>query len=280
MSKAEKQLDKRYSVLMTVYKNDNPEWFTFAIESILNQTIKPDEFVIVQDGPVPETIEKIIDKYVKDYDKLFVIYKFKENQTLGPALHKGVELCKNNFIARMDSDDYCIPTRIEEEFKIFESDPELSLVGSNVIEFEGTPENHISNVILPETQDEIYNFSKKRCPFRHPSLLYKKDAVLKAGNYRKYYLCEDYDLYNRMLRTGSKCYNIQKPLTYMRVDKNFYKRRGGIKYLKSILKFKKEQLHVGYLTRWQYIRTATPHIIVCLMPNFLRDFVYRKMLRK
>ena len=180
----------------------------------------------------------------------------------------------------MDSDDYCLPNRIEKEFEMFDKDPDLGMVGTNVAEFTESIDNVISKVILPETNEEIIKFSKKRNPFRHPSILFKKSSVLKAGNYREYYLCEDYDMWLRMIRSGCKCYNIQEILTYMRISEDFYKRRGGIKYLKSINKFKKEQMSIGYFTKTEYIKSIVPHAIVCLMPNFLRDFVYKKMLRK
>lgn len=268
-----------YSVLMSVYCKDKPEWLTQSIDSILAQTIQPAEFVIIKDGPVTQELNDILNNYEKEKPKLFNIIQLDNNLGLGPALKIGVENCHNEYIARIDADDYAVPTRIEKQLAIFKRHPELGLVGSNVEEFSDTIDNIISHVVLPENHEEIYAFSKKRCPFRHPSLLYKKTAVLKAGNYRAYHLCEDYDLYTRLLQTGCKCFNIQEPLTYMRVDKDFYKRRGGIKYLKSILKFKREQAKTGFFSKKDYIISAAPHIIVCLMPNKLRDWTYRNLLR-
>ncbi len=270
----------KYSVLMSVYYKEKPEWLDYSIKSMLNQTIMPDEFVLVEDGPLTEELDKVINKYEKEYKDLFNIVKIKKNGGLGPALQLGIEKCSNEFIARMDSDDYSFPNRIEEQFKIFENDPSLGLVGTNVEEFEDSINNVTCSVVLPEKHEDIYKFSKKRCPFRHPSLLYKKSEVLAAGNYREFYLCEDYDLYVRMLKNGCKCYNIQQPLVYMRIGKDFYKRRGGWKYMKTILKFKNEQLKNGYFTFFQYLHTTIPHIIVCLCPNTVRDYIYRNLLRK
>ncbi len=269
-----------YSVLMSVYYKENPEWLRISIDSMLNQTVFPSEFVLVEDGPLTEELNKVVAAFQKKYKNLFKVIKLKENQGLGPALKIGIESCSNEYIARMDSDDYSVSDRIEKQLKKIMEDPELGLVGSNVAEFEGQIENIISLVVLPETQARIYKFSKRRCPFRHPSLLYKKSCVLKAGNYREFYLCEDYDLYVRMLSTGCKCYNIQEVLVYMRIGQDFYKRRGGYKYMKSILKFKNLQLKNGYFSIGDYMRSTIPHVIVCLMPNKLRDFVYRNLLRK
>lgn len=273
-------MNREYSVLMSVYYKEKAEWLDYSIKSMLEQTIFPSEFVLVEDGKLTDELENVIKKYVDEYQNLFNIVKLEKNVGLGPALRIGIENCKYEFIARMDSDDYSCKNRIEEQFEIFEKDESLGLVGCNVEEFEGSIDNVNSHVILPETQEEIYKFSKKRCPFRHPSLLYRKSEVMKAGNYREFYLCEDYDIYIRMLKSGCKCYNIQKPLVYMRIGKDFYKRRGGIKYMKSILKFKNEQLHTGYFSLLDYLKSTIPHIIVCLMPNAVRDYIYRNFLRK
>ena len=261
----------KYSVLMSVYCKEKPEWLDYSIESMMKQTVMCDEFLLVEDGPLTDELEKVIEKYKTRYPDIFNIVKIEKNGGLGPALKLGVEKCRNEFIARMDSDDYSVPDRIEKQFKVFENNPDIDLVGSNVEEFEEEISNITCHVILPENQKEIYKFSKKRCPFRHPSLLYKKSAVLKADNYRDFYLCEDYDLYIRLLKTGCKCYNIQEPLVYMRIGKDFYKRRGGIKYMKTILKFKNEQLRTGYFSIFDYLKSTIPHIIVCLIPNNIRD---------
>lgn len=265
---------------MSVYFKEHPGFLKVAIKSMLKQTVAPDEFVLVEDGPLTLGLNAVIDDFVKEKPELFRIVRIKNNVGLGPALRRGVKECSYELIARMDSDDYAKPKRVEKQLRFLANHPNLDIIGSNVEEFAGDIKNVISHVILPETQEEIYNFSKTRCPFRHPSLLYKKSAVLKAKNYRQFYLCEDYDLYIRMLRSGAQCYNIQEPLTYMRVSPDFYKRRGGWKYMRTILTFKNIQLKTGYFTLGEYLKSTIPHVIVCLMPNQLRDYVYRNFLRK
>lgn len=271
--------EKKYSVLMSVYYKENPNWFDESIESMINQTIFPDEFVIVKDGKLTKELDLVIDKYIEKYPNLFNIISIEKNVGLGRALAIGINACKNEFIARMDSDDYSVKNRIEEQFKIFEENSEYDIVGCNVDEFRNNINNIVSKCRLPETHDDIYIYSKRRNPIRHPALLYKKSAVKKAGNYRDYLYCEDYELFIRMISKGSKCYNIQKTLVYMRVSEDFYKRRGGLKYLKCIMKFKNEQLKTRYYSFGDYVRTTIPHIIVCLMPNKLRDYIYMKFLR-
>lgn len=265
---------------MSVYYKENPEWLQYSIDSMLNQTIFPDEFVLVKDGQLTKELNYIINSYKKKYPKLFNIISLKENKGLGVALSTGLSKCKNEFVARMDSDDYSCPNRIERQFEIFEKNPDLSLVGCNVNEFEDDISNIVSKVVLPEKQNEIYKFSKKRCPFRHSTLLYKKSDVINVGGYRNFYMFEDYDLYVRLLRNSNKCYNIQDVLVNMRINKDFYKRRGGIKYIKYVLNFKNEQYRTKYFSLFDYLKSTIPHIVVCLMPNFMRIKFYRKFLRK
>lgn len=271
---------KKYSVLMSVYYKENPKWLDYSIKSMLKQTLKCNEFVLVKDGKLTKELDKVIDKHKKANPRLFKIIALENNVGLGRALCIGIENCKNEYIARIDSDDYSVPKRIEKEFKVFDSDESIGMVGSNVAEFIDNIKNVICDVILPETHEDIIKFSKKRNPFRHSSILFKKSEVLSAGNYRDYYCCEDYDMWIRMLRNGCKCYNIQENLVYMRVGNDFYKRRGGLKYFKSIKKFKREQLDEGYFTKLEYLRTIIPHAIVCFIPNNMRDFVYKNLLRK
>ena len=216
-------MEKKYSVLMSVYYKEVPKWFDESIDSMFAQTIKPDELVLVEDGPLTDELYEIIEKYKKKYPKEFKVIKIEKNVGLGPALKKGVEECSNEYIARMDSDDYSLPQRIEKEFEIFESNPDIDIVGTNVSEFIDSLDNVVCNVVLPEQNDEIIKFSKKRNPFRHSSIMFKKSKVLKAGNYREYYLCEDYDMWLRMIRSGCKCYNIQDVYVYMRIGKDFLK---------------------------------------------------------
>lgn len=269
----------KYSVLMSVYYKEKPEYLKMSIESMLNQTVKPSEFVLVEDGKLTEELDKVIESYAKKYNELFKIVKLEKNVGLGPALRKGVEECSYEWIARMDSDDYSIPTRCEEQIKKILLGDGIDIIGSSIAEFEDNIDNIISYRSLPESNEDIYKFAKRRNPFGHPSVMIRKSKLLEAGNYRTYYLCEDYDMWVRMLERNAVCYNIQKPLVFMRISKDFYARRGGFKYLKSILKFKRELKNRGFYSLKDYLISSSSHFIVCMMPNFLRDFVYRKLLR-
>lgn len=179
----------------------------------------------------------------------------------------------------MDSDDISVCDRCEKQLKKFAENPELDIIGSNIAEFIDNTKNVQAYRNLPETDEQIRKFAKRRNPFGHPSIMFKRSKVLEAGNYREYYLCEDYDMWIRMIEHGAKCYNFQEILVFMRIGENFYKRRGGIKYLKSILKFKKEQYKKGFFSKKDYFISAGTHIVICLMPNKIRDLFYKKVLR-
>ena len=268
-----------YSVLMSVYYKDNKDWLIESIESILNQTIKTNDFVIVKDGKLNDELNFVISEYCKKYSDIFNIIELSTNVGLGPALAIGIEKCKNEFIARMDSDDISRKDRIEKELEIMQEN-NLDMVGSNIAEFTDNINNIRAYRILPENNDEIIKFAKKRNPFGHPSMLLRKSKILEAGNYRTYYLCEDYDMWVRMFMVNAKAYNIQENLVYMRISDDFYKRRGGIKYLESILKFKTEQFKNGFYSLKDYAISSCASIVTCLIPNGMRELIYKNFLRK
>lgn len=269
-----------YSVLMPLYKNDKPEWFQYSLDSILNQTILANEIVIVCDGPLTRELEKKLSEYTSKDNSLIKIFRFQKNVGLGIALAKGIELCTNELIARMDADDFAAPERCEKQLRVFYDNPEIDVVGSNVKEFTENIDNVVSYVHLPEYQNQIIAYAKKRCPIRHPALMYRKEAVLKAGNYRDYRHAQDYNLIVHMLLTDAKIYNIQEDLMYMRVSSDFYKRRGGWKQIKLILRMKKEFYKYNFYTRSDYIISAWGNVVICLMPNNLRKLFYKKILRR
>ena len=274
-----KKLDN-YSVLMSVYYKESPDCLKESIDSALKQSVPCSEFVIVKDGPLTDELDKVIDEYVKEYQGLFNVVSLEKNKGLGLALKEGVLQCHNELIARFDSDDISVESRCEKQLEEFKKNPNLDMIGSNHIEFIDTIDNISSYKKLPVTDEEIKKYARRRNPFSHSALMYKKSKVLEAGNYRSYYYLEDYDLWVRMIQNDCVCENIDEYLSYVRVSKDLYKRRGGIKYLKSILKFKKELYKNGFYSFKDYIISSGTHMIVCLMPGSIRQFTYKKLLRK
>lgn len=271
-------MTETYSVLMSVYHKEKPEYLREAIESVLNQTVKTDDFVIVCDGPLTNGLDDVIANFVTTFPGLFNIVRLPENVGLARALNKGIVKCKNNIVARMDSDDISAPNRMEEQLKAMK-EKDAHIVGSNITEFEGSLDNLGADRIVPETHEEIYEFAKKRTPFNHPSVMYKKDAVIDAGLYEDYRFFEDYNLWATMLYKGYKGYNIQETLLYMRAGQDMYKRRGGFKYVSYIIRFNKHLRKMGFISMKQYLFAITARSIVSIIPNKLRVLIYSKKLR-
>ncbi len=267
------------SVLMSVYKNDKAEWLVTSIESIVGQTLKPKEILLFVDGPVPEELDNAITELDKKYEILKVT-RNPENMGLGRTLEKGLPECKYDIVARMDSDDYAIPTRFAEEYKVL-TENNLDIVGSSVDEFIDSIDNIVAHKPVPTTQEEIFKYSKTRCPFNHPTVMFRKSKVLEVGGYLDMRLCEDYYLWVRLLQGGARAQNIDKALVLMRVSADLYARRGGLKYYKSqkqLLKYMRKSKYIGFFTymKSKFIRFT----VQVLMPNKLRQKLYVKMLRK
>jgi glycosyltransferase involved in cell wall biosynthesis len=271
--------EKKYSVLLPVYHKDNPEWLKTAIDSMVCQTLPPEEIVIAVDGPIGGELEEVIQKYEKN-NALFSVYRFENNEGRGLISRKAVPLCRNEYIARMDADDYSHPERCETQINYLLEHKEVRAVGCNINEFIGEVDNVVSSRKVPESHDEIVKFAKRRMPVNHVTLIYMKSDVLKAGNYSDLRSAEDYEFVVRMIRHGINFHNIDYPYVNMRINDELFKRRGGMRYLKTIYGIKKGFLKSGFYSRIDFLFGIIPNLIVCLSPNFVRNFVYRKFLRE
>ncbi len=279
-------MSENYSVLMSVYKKENPDFLRVSMNSMWDQTVPTNDFVLMCDGPLTPELDEVIAKMEKAHPKTLRVIRFKENRGLGYALQTGVKECKNELIARMDSDDISCPDRCEKELAFFAANPGISICGSLIEEFSEAdpktfmPLSFISKRVVPETNEEIREFAKSRNPFNHPSVMYKKSDVLSAGNYQDIRYIQDYYLWVHMLTAGLKGGNIQKPLVWMRADSNLYKRRSGKLYRKiqfDLFKYMKEQ---GFITQKQYLKSCALRAGSSVAPNSVRQFVFKKALRK
>lgn len=269
----------KYSVLMAVYIKDNPDWFALAIDSMLKQTIVPNEVVIVEDGLITDELKEVIRERQVRYPNLIRSISLEHNKGLGEALRIGILQCKNEWIARMDADDYAYPQRCERQFWAAEHEG-ADIVGCDVNEFVGMPDCVVATRVFPEKHEEIYKFAKRRTPFAHPAVIFKRSQVLEAGNYQSAYLHEDFDLFVRMLASGYRGYTVKKALVAVRVSNDFYMRRGGWVYLKALLLFNRKQYKNGWMSWTDFLIRSSANIVSCLVPNMLRDWIYRRLLRK
>ena len=270
----------KFSVLMSVYKGDKAEFVKIALDSIINQTKKPDEIVLVEDGPVSEGLERLIVEYEKEYSILKVIRQ-KENSGLGNALKIGLENCSYSLVARMDSDDISVLDRFEKQLKCFEEDDSLSIVGGFIEEFIGEKENVIGIREVPLDNNEIREYIKSRCPLNHATVMFKKEEVMKVGNYIEWHYNEDYYLWIRMYLANCKFKNLKDSLLKVRVGDEMYQRRGGLKYFKSEEKIQRFMLKNKMISFIKYIYNVSIRFILqVLMPNKLRGWVFKKFARR
>lgn len=269
-----------YSVLMSVYSKERSEYLRESIQSIFNQTVKTDDFVIVCDGPLTPDLDNLLNEFSLKYPHIISLVRLEKNAGLGNALNVGMSHCKNELIARMDSDDIAFQTRCEIQLKCFEENQNLDIVSASLLEFDNSIKNITAIKSLPETNDEIYRYARRRCPFNHPTVMYKKSSVLQAGGYKDFPLFEDYYLWVRMLNNNVTACNIKQPLLYMRAGENMYRRRGGTKYLKKMWAFRKYLYKSGFCSKFDYFYTVAAQTAICLVPDNLRACLYQKLLRK
>ena len=271
---------QKFSVAMSVYKNDNYIFFDRALESVTDsQTIKPDEICLVVDGPVPSEIDGVIIKYSSKFN--LKVIRLKQNGGLGNALRIAVENSSYDLIARMDSDDISLPDRFEQQLIYFENNQYVDIVGGDISEFVGNESNIVAKRILPKSNKDIREFMKKRCAFNHMSVMFKKSSVIEAGGYLDWHWNEDYYLWLRMLLKNAYFANTGTILVNVRTGKDMYARRGGFKYFKSEQRLQKFMLENEIITKFQYFKNCSVRFVVqCLMPNFVRGWVYKSIARQ
>ena len=268
-----------FSVAVSVYKNDNPAFFDRALESITDQqTIIPNEIVLVVDGPVSIETDVVIDKYSKKYN--LKVIRLETNGGLGNALKIATENCSYGIIARMDSDDVAVFNRFEQELCFISSHPNVDIVGGDISEFIDSEGNIIGYRLMPVNDHDLKKYLKKRCPFNHMTVMFKKESVLKCGGYLDWHYNEDYYLWIRMALNGCVFANTATVLVNVRTGKDLFARRGGYKYFKSEKKLQQFMLKnkiINYLT---YLSNVFKRFVVqIILPNRVRSKIYFKFAR-
>lgn len=269
-----------YSILMSVFKNDNPNYLIQSIESMLKQTIMTNDFVIVVDGEIDSNIQSILNEYKKKYPNIFNYLFINKNQGLGYCLKKGLEICKNNYVARMDSDDISMPNRIENQLKMFELDPDLDIVGTQVLEFNDTISDIISIRSVPYKNKDIIKFLKLRDPFNHPSVVFKKTSIISVGNYNDYRKNQDTDLWIRLFVKGCKGANTVKPYLYFRFDNKTIYRRRSLTNFKTLLKIRWKSVKLGFNNIFEFIFIFLTQLFILIVPYKILDMIYKFFLRR
>jgi glycosyltransferase involved in cell wall biosynthesis len=271
-----------FSVLISVYHKENPLFFKIALDSVLNQTVLPDEIVLVKDGPLTTELDVVINQFSTIFPNLFKIISLPENKGLGNALAIGMLKCSNEIVARMDTDDICVKYRFEKQLKVLKTS-DYDLVASNIEEFNISPGDLKRYRKMPVNGVKLLKFSKFRNPVNHPTVMFKKSKVLEAGNYKSdILLFEDYSLFIRMLANGAKFYNIQENLLFFRIGSGLdvIRRRSGLHYIKNEWKFSLFAFNIGHISLFEWMFYVVAKLPIRLLPSNFILFLYNKLLRK
>ncbi len=267
----------QFSLLMSIYYKEKPEYFDRTMQSIYNeQTIKPNEIILVEDGVLTEELYNVIELWVEKLDGTLKIIQLEYNVGLGKALSIGLSRCSNELVARMDTDDIAHCNRFEKQLAIFQN-KDVDICGSWISEFELDENGIVSYRKVPEYHSELIKFAKKRNPLNHPSVMYKKSAVQDAGGYKDIPGFEDYYLWVRMIQKGTRLYNIQEDLVNMRAGYSQLERRGGIKYAINEINFQKELLKLKFITIPEFIKNVTIRFIARILPKYALKKIYSKI---
>lgn len=268
----------KYSVLMSVYAKDNTEYFIQAVNSMLTQTIPPEQFVLVIDGAVPKELDNAIAQYAEN-ESLFTVIRLKENKGLGHALDVGLEHCRNELVARMDADDISLPERCERELARFYKDERLDICGCNIDEFEEYPDNIVTSRIVPSEYEKIKQFMRRRQAFNHPTVIYKKTTVNRAGGYLPLKRKEDFDLFSRLLAQGARAENLKEHLYLYRVNRDNYRRRKSWNNFRSGVYVYWRHLKRNGCSVWDFVIISVAEVLFLCIPYQVVKKISERFLR-
>lgn len=272
-------LSRKFSVLMSVYCKERPEFFDLSLESnLVKQTLRPDEFVLVCDGELTPELDAVIEKYQSMFPEVVKVYR-KENGGLGKALNYGLPKCSHSLVARSDSDDICVEDRFEKQVRYMEEHPEVGVVSSYIDEFDTdwTKPNNVKT--LPLDHEELYERAKLRNPLNHLSVMMRKEVILGVGSYRHVPYAEDYDLWIRALVAGVKLGNVGQVLVHARVGNGMVERRGDKRCISSYKVLNGYMLDHGMIGMGRYMFNMMAISVFVYMPLGLKRFVYKNVFR-
>lgn len=268
----------KFTVFIPVYLKDDEKNFELALKSVISNSVVPDEILIVFDGPVTDEMDQLVDVYKKQLPHVIKVIQQVHNKGRGYTAANAVRNAKNELIARMDADDISNFQRFERQLGLIQTNDELTVVGGQIAEFDENLELNLRRIV-PIDHEKIVEFSRLRSPINQPTVLFRKSAVLKAGNYSNLTVMEDYDLWMRMIENGMIFQNIDENLVYMRAPKDLYQRRGGVQYLKTYHKFRKQLLRKNLISDRDYYKSIIGMSISSLVPNSIREKLYKLLLR-
>jgi glycosyltransferase involved in cell wall biosynthesis len=274
----------KFSVAICVYDKDNAQYFKEALESIVNQSLLPNQIVLVVDGKINNDLQKVIEIFQEDDILLninFDVIYLQENKGHGEARKISIEKSIYELVALMDADDICRYDRFQKQIDTFKKDTNLSIVGGQIMEINHNTKKEISKRIVPNYDKDIKEYIKSRCPFNQMTVMFKKDDVIKVGNYVDFYHNEDYYLWVRMYLEGYNFYNLPDILVDVRINEEFYGRRGGLKYFLSEFKLQRIMYKNSIISLYQFIFNSTVRFALqVILTDNIRGFIFKKLARK
>lgn len=274
-------INLKFSVLIPVYSKENPLFLKPALRSILDeQTIAPDEVVIVEDGPITTGLENVLNDFQTRYPNIIKRYKLEKNQGMGIAMNHGLERATFEWVARMDSDDIAVPNRFELQLKFLERNPTIDVLGSSIEEFDVEPGDLRRFRALPQEHDEIVRLMKFRNPINHMTVFFRKEVALRVGGYWSQRYNEDYNLWYEMQKTGARFYNLSEILVHVRVGNNMVGRRSGLGYFDFEKILLRKFFNDGFITPFEYSWLFLVKFSLRILPTGLLKMFYKFFLRK
>ena len=262
-----------FSVLMAVYYRDNPKFLAEAVESIFCQTLVPSDVVMIADGPLTEDLRVTVDHLQRIHEQLH-FEQLPANQGLAYALNFGLKFCRFDLVARMDSDDICVPNRFEKQIKFMRSNPSLAASSGSILEFGESLEDVISQRRLPTDYLDLKRFARFRSPLNHMAVMFRKSAIQSVGLYpEEFKHAQDYALWGKLIAAGYGIGNIPEVIVYARGGQDMLNRR-GYTHLQSEIAVVKFLMARGVIPRYAAVLSIFGRVLIRLAPDWLKSFFY------
>lgn len=273
--------DYRFSVLMSVYRKENEKHFRAAMESnLVSQSLKPDEMVLVCDGPITEELEQVICEYKNRFPQILHVFRLENNVGLGKALNYGLEHCEFTWVARSDSDDICAPDRFEKQIAYLKQNPDVDILSANIAEFAEDFTKPDRYKKMPTTHKDIVRMAKSRCPINHMAAIFRKTVIEECGSYQHLPYAEDYYLWVRAIARGAIFGNVNECLVFARVGNGMEKRRSNRAYIGSWKVLSQYMLTEKLIGRVRFLWNMVSIRVFVYMPVGFKKWVYKCLLRK
>lgn len=270
-----------FSVLMSVYYKEKPNYFDLALHSILvDQTVLPNELVLICDGPLTSELDAVIEKYCVLFPTIIKLFRLEENGGLGRALNFGLTKCCYPIVARADSDDICVSTRFEIQTEYMKLHPDVSVISSYIDEFNEDWTRPFSEKRLPLDHESLIKRAKRRNPFNHMAVMFRRDDIIEAGSYQHVPYAEDYDLWVRTAALGKKFGNVDRVLVHARVGNGMIGRRSNKAQIASWKIINNHLLEGHMINRFERFCNGIVIRVFVYMPKWAKKMAYEKVLRK